>query len=243
MTYFNPQTPIIVTTNDTSLRQTSRNSREALLIGAGPLFAKYGYDGVTTRMISEAAGVQLSAVHYHFSTKENLYLETFRYVHDKEKKVDFFEILAENPALGETAEGLAEVIRTTVLRYFRNIFAPDRPDWEVRLLVREIVNPSAALPQLAETFMQANVVNSEKFCRLVRPDISKTDAAVWADTLFSHAIFYALAKKHIEMVRGQGWLSQDFYYKAARMIARFMILELELPLPHDLKHGYGDMIV
>jgi TetR/AcrR family transcriptional regulator, regulator of cefoperazone and chloramphenicol sensitivity len=206
-----------------------------LLISAGRLFAEHGYDGVTTRMISTAAGVQLSAIHYHFSTKENLYLETFRYVHDKERKVDFFEVLAENPELGKTAAGQAEIIRTTVLRYFHNIFDPNRPAWETQLLVREIINPSAALPALAKTFMQATVVNSEKFCRLVRPNIGRTDAAVWADTLFCHAIFYTLTKKHIELVRGSGWLAEDFFYKAARMIARFMILELELPLPPDLR--------
>ncbi len=208
---------------------------ELLIVNGGKLFAQYGFDGVTTRMISEAAGLTLSAIHYYFKSKENLYLEAFRYAHDKGNRIDFLQILEENPVLAKTKKGQAEIIRTTVLRYFRNIFDPGRPSWETSLLVREIVSPSAALPALAQTFMEANVNNSEKFCKLVKPDMNSDDAAIWAHTLFSHAFLYILAKKPIAMVRGEDWLNEKLYFRAAQMISRFMIIELGLPLPEDLK--------
>jgi AcrR family transcriptional regulator len=216
-----------------------KTSRQELLISAGKLFAEHGYDGVTTRMISESAGVRLSGIHYHFSNKENLYIETFRYAHDKEDKIDFLEVLAEAPELGRTRQGQAQIIQTTILRFFRHIFNPARPSWETKLLVREIVAPSSALPALAETFMQTNIVHSEKFCRMVRPEISDMEAAIWADTLFAHIFLYILTKKPIEMMRGSGWLTEDFFSTAAGMVARFMILELDLPLPEDIRKENG----
>ena len=217
------------------MNERSPNNYELLLTSAGKLFAEHGFDRVTTRMIAKAAEIRLSAIHYHFKSKENLYLETFRYAHNKGKKIDFLEILDENPVLIETKQGQAEIIRTTVLRFFRNIFDPQRPSWESRLLVREIMSPSQALPALAQTFMETNVRNSEKFCKLVQPDMDADDAAIWSHTLFSHVFLYILAKNPIEMVRGKHWLNEKFYYRAARMISRFMIIELGLPLPDDLK--------
>lgn len=210
------------------------DKKKLLINHAGLLFAEHGFDRVTTRMIAEKAGVRLSAIHYHFKSKEDLYIETFRYAHDKDSKSNFLDVLTENPELGKTPAGQAEIIRTTVLRYFRNIFNPDRPSWETQLLVREIVTPSSALPVVARTFIQTTVQSSEVFCQTIRPDMDKDEAMVWADTLFSHLFLYILARKHIEEVRGEDWLNQDFFYKAARMIARFMISELDLPIPDDL---------
>jgi len=211
------------------------DKRKALIIHAGMLFAEHGFDRVTTRMIAECAGVRVSAIHYHFASKEDLYIEAFQYAHDKDNRINFLEVVAENPDRMKTPAGQAEIIRSTVIRYFKNIFDPDRPIWEKELLVREIVNPSSALPAMAKTFIESNVYNSEKFCSLIRPDMDENERAVWADTLFSHLFLYILARKQIEVVRGNDWLNQDFFYKASRMIARFMILELDLPLPEDLR--------
>ncbi len=224
----------------TAMTTRSVDSRRALLISAGQLFADQGYDGVTTRVISEAAGVQLSAIHYHFGTKEKLYLEAFRYAYEKERRIDFLEILAENPEKKMTAEGQADIVEKTVRLYFRNIFDPQRPCWEARLLVREIISPSTALPLLAQTFMQSSVIGSEKFCKMVRPEMTDRQAAIWADTLFSHAFFYILAAKPIAMVRGEEWLNPEYFEDAATMVARFMIRELELPLPETVRSYPSD---
>ena len=211
------------------------DKKKILIVHAGMLFAELGFDRVTTRMIADKAGVRLSAIHYHFKSKEDLYIEAFRYAHDKDNRINFLDVYSENPELGKTPAGQAEIIRTTVLRYFRNIFNPQRSSWEMQLLVREIVTPSSALPRLAKTFIQSNVQNSEKFCQMIRPDMDKDEAMIWADTLFSHLFLYILAQRHIEEVRGKEWLNEQFFFKAAQMIARFMILELDLPLPEDLK--------
>lgn len=217
----------------------SLGKKKALTISAGTLFAEHGYDKVTTRMIADKAGVRLSAIHYHFTNKEELYIEAFRYAHDKDNKVDFLEVLAEQPDRGNTEAGQAEIIRITVKRYFDNIINPSRPTWETQLLVREIVSPSSALPALAEKFIGFNVKNSEKFCQRIRPTMNSAERAIWADTLFSHLFLYILARRQIEAARGKEWLSEEFFATAAKMIARYMILELELPLPEELQKNYN----
>jgi AcrR family transcriptional regulator len=53
-------------------------ARERLLRAAARLFAERGVDGVPTREICAAAGVNPGAIHYHFGDKEGLYAEVLR---------------------------------------------------------------------------------------------------------------------------------------------------------------------
>jgi AcrR family transcriptional regulator len=50
----------------------SEDTRERLLNSAEQLFAEHGISGTTLRALTQAAGVNLAAVHYHFGSKEGL---------------------------------------------------------------------------------------------------------------------------------------------------------------------------
>jgi AcrR family transcriptional regulator len=54
-------------------RQRSLETREKLVDAALQVFAARGFDGATTRVIAERAGVALAALPYHFETKEALW--------------------------------------------------------------------------------------------------------------------------------------------------------------------------
>ncbi len=213
-----------------------KDTRKLLIIHAGKLFADYGFDGVTTRMIAESAGKPLSAIHYHFTNKEDLYVAAFQYAHVKDSDTTLMEVLEESGEEGKTPQGQAEIIYRAVQRYFRNILRADRASWERKLLFREVLNPSSALPAMAKNFIQSHVHQSEEFCKLIQPDMDERDRVIWADTLFSHLFLYILAQRQIEAVRGRKWLNDAFYERVTRMVARFMILELGLPLPRHLKN-------
>lgn len=53
-------------------------SRRRLLATAGRLFAEKGFDGVSTRDIANAAGVNISLISYYFNGKEGLYIAVLR---------------------------------------------------------------------------------------------------------------------------------------------------------------------
>ena len=50
-----------------------KNSRDKLLDAAIDLFARYGYDPVSTKAVAEASQLTQSMVHYHFGSKEQLW--------------------------------------------------------------------------------------------------------------------------------------------------------------------------
>jgi AcrR family transcriptional regulator len=56
------------------VRRDAENTVEKVVDVATRLFAEKGYDGVSTKEICREAGVNVAAIHYHFESKENLYL-------------------------------------------------------------------------------------------------------------------------------------------------------------------------
>lgn len=50
-----------------------KSSRDKLLDAAIDLFARYGYDPVSTKSVAEASQLTQSMVHYHFGSKEQLW--------------------------------------------------------------------------------------------------------------------------------------------------------------------------
>lgn len=212
-----------------------KNTKEQLTISAGQLFAEHGFSAVSTRMIADQAKVQLSAIHYHFGSKDQLYIESCLYASSQGKNISFGLIIEENPRLLETPEGQAEIVRTTVFRNFHDHFRPNRPEWETTLLFREIATPSSAMVVLVEKIFKPGAESAAAFYKFVRPTATEQEAVAWSDLLYGAILLYCTAGKTIKMIRGEDALGSDFFQIAARKLARAMILEAGLPLPTDLQ--------
>ena len=215
--------------------KNTKSTKEQLIISAGELFAKHGFSAVSTRMIADQAEVQLSAIHYHFGGKDQLYIESCLYANSQGRNITFGLIIEENPKLLETPKGQAEIVRTTVFRNFHDHFRADRPDWENTLLLREIATPSSAMTVLVEKIFKPGAESAAAFYKLVQPTATEQEAVAWSDLLYGEILLYSTAAKTIRMIRGENALDSDFFQVAARKLARAMILEASLPLPIDLQ--------
>jgi len=60
-------------------RTTNSKTREEILERSILLFAKSGYNGVSMRDVAAAVRVTPAAIYYHFTGKEQLYLDTLRH--------------------------------------------------------------------------------------------------------------------------------------------------------------------
>ncbi len=210
-------------------------TKELLILSAGQLFAEFGFEGVSTRMIAEQARVKLSAIHYHFGSKENLYVEVFQRAKSRGGNVRFKDVMNENPSLLKTPAGQAEIIKNTVFRRFYQYFGEDRPKWETQLLVKEATSPSSVLPTISTKLFRPETDGAAELFLTVKPDGTEKEATAWADLLLAQTAFYIVANEAIKIVRGEDSLDQEFFQATARTLARAMILSLDLPLPEDLK--------
>jgi AcrR family transcriptional regulator len=65
--------------------RSSGSGRERIIAAATRLFAELGYDGTSTRMIAEAAGLNIATVAYHAGGKRDLYLAVMERAHQVER--------------------------------------------------------------------------------------------------------------------------------------------------------------
>ncbi|OKB67347.1 transcriptional regulator [Serratia marcescens] len=66
--------------NQDRLNERTRETQERLIRAGLSLFSKQGLEGVRTRQLAEAAGVNQSAIPYHFGGKEGVYLAVLEHV-------------------------------------------------------------------------------------------------------------------------------------------------------------------
>lgn len=118
--------------------------RKRLLEVAGQKFAEKGFDSTNVREITEAAGMSVAAVNYHFRSKEDLYVEAVRYA-----ACVCLECtpMPTWPAGVHVEQRLRDFIRTFLTRLLRD----DVPAWHRLLIMREVGEPR---PGACEEFVR-----------------------------------------------------------------------------------------
>jgi AcrR family transcriptional regulator len=123
-------------------------TRRQLLEAAGAVFAGAGFREATVREICRRAGANVAAVNYHFGDKETLYLEVLRYAHSKalEKYPPLQGVAADAPP----EKKLRAFVHSLLLR----IFDKGPTAWHGKIMLREMIEPTAALDSLVEERMR-----------------------------------------------------------------------------------------
>jgi TetR/AcrR family transcriptional regulator, regulator of cefoperazone and chloramphenicol sensitivity len=119
-------------------------TRHQLLEAAAGVFAEAGFRDATVREICRRAGANIAAVNYHFGDKEKLYAEVLRYSQGK--------TLEKHPVLLDVADDAPpeKKLRAFVQSLLLRIFDKGPTAWHGRLMMREMIEPTAALDSLVE---------------------------------------------------------------------------------------------
>ena len=150
---------------------------ERLIDAASQLFAERGFHRTTMRDIAERADVNLAAAHYHYGSKKELYLEVLR-----AQFAQLRESLARRGAAAAEAE-LARLPRAELVALLRarcevlleTMIGPP-PSLHANLMVREMADPSEALPVIVEELIRPMRHVMEIVIRRLEPSL--TPAAV-----------------------------------------------------------------
>ncbi len=135
------------TQNRTPVARASRTdgsaTRQHLLETAGQVFAERGFAGGTSKEICERAGTPLASVNYHFGSRESLYEAVLIEAHRQIVGLD------EMMALAQPLPDARAKLRAIVGHLAGIATRADAP-WGFRVMLREVMTPSAAIPALAE---------------------------------------------------------------------------------------------
>ncbi len=113
-------------------------TQQEILLAAHSLFLAKGYNGTSMRQIAQQAGITVSSIYNHFTTKEDIFIAVIEAFHPYH---ELLPILETSP--GETKEEFLRNAARSMLEILER-----RPDF-INLLLIEIVEFSSRhLPQL-----------------------------------------------------------------------------------------------
>jgi TetR/AcrR family transcriptional regulator, regulator of cefoperazone and chloramphenicol sensitivity len=132
------------------LRKDAQETRQRLLAAAAEVFAEKGFWETTHAEICAKAKANTAAVNYHFGSKENLYVEAWKYA--------FATSVAAYPPEGGIAPGAPVRARLygRVLAFMQRVADPNTH--EIEIIHKEMANPTGllteVLPQSVEPMRQ-----------------------------------------------------------------------------------------
>ena len=133
-------------------RPGGQATRQLLLETAGQLFAERGLAEGTTKEIARRAGTPMASINYHFGSREGLYEAVLIEAH--KQIVDLDELLAVTQDSNASPQDKLRMVLGGVLHLSATRDAP----WGFRVMVREVLSPSAMLPAMVEKAVRPKAV-------------------------------------------------------------------------------------
>ncbi|NDC52706.1 MAG: DUF1956 domain-containing protein [Planctomycetia bacterium] len=185
--------------------RVAEDPRERILLAAGQEFAEHGYEAATVRDICLEAGVNVAAVNYYFGDKRRLYIESVKHAHEaRARQVPLPAWPPSTPA--------AERLHDFVANMLERMLGFGQPPWQVRLMMREVLQPTDACRELVEDY--------------IRPHFAVLVAIL--DELAEGAI----ADPELRRI-GLSIIGQCFLYRAAGDVVAMLVPSEELAALHS----------
>ncbi|MBI9016463.1 MAG: CerR family C-terminal domain-containing protein [Phycisphaerae bacterium] len=207
------------------------NTKLKIVLAAGELFAEHGFDGVTTRSIARKAEITLGSLHYHFKSKNELYLETIQYIADKKEHKEIDDYLAEDPDILNRPQDISNMICRNIKDHFYHAMVQSNPEWGPKLIHREAIMPSAGWRIFHEKLLKPFHENYFKIFRHLNSQATDNEAHFWVFIVQSQMAMHCLFKHATAEIVGPENVTEDFYAEMAYRTAQTMTSYLGLPDP------------
>lgn len=204
-----------------SLAHASR-TRERLLAAAAEVFATRGYRGATMREIADRARANLASAHYHFGSKENLYLEvSSRQFEEIERR------LGEDAHLPAQRDGKRE--RAALERMLeRRVYALlalllDPSNRHGALVQRELSDPSEALRLVVTRFVEPLRTEMNRLVAALAPGLSREQIDRCTRSIVAQIYFYVSHRAVLLQLMARQSYPRGFARSIAEHICRFSL--------------------
>lgn len=221
------------------------STRQALIEAAGRLFAEHGFDGTSTRAIATLAKVNLAAIHYHFGSKEALFVAIFAGIGDFpaigagiDRRLAEFAQGRRSPKAAALLVRDLLALQLTSMRRIGGVAGTDAP-WEARLVMREMSTPSSAHALIVERIIAPIHARWIAIHRMLKPDAPPIEAHVWAFHIPAMCKFFMTDRLTVDQLIGAdpgiaAGGGTPVLTEADRQTTVAMIGLLGLPVPGDL---------
>ncbi|MEJ8855141.1 TetR/AcrR family transcriptional regulator [Variovorax robiniae] len=127
-------------------RAHGQATRQHLLDIAGQVFAERGFADGTTKAIAERAGTPMASINYHFGSRDALYEAVLVEAHGQLIGIEQLQALTQK--FDDPRDSLRALLTHVV-----GLATTAAPPWGVRVVLREVMSPSALVPALVQKAM------------------------------------------------------------------------------------------
>jgi AcrR family transcriptional regulator len=195
-------------------------TKDDLLAAAEALVAEHGYAGVGIREIATRAHANLSAIKYHFGGKPDLYLATIRRSLLQPDVEAVWALLEPSPASrAEAGRMLVAFVRA----WFARLCRVGEPNVCARLMLREALQPTAALDVVVRDFMEPNETSLVGVVRALAPDGLPAEHLAAARSVIGQLVHYLVFRPFLERRSPGGGFDPGHLEKIADHVAAFSL--------------------
>lgn len=197
------------------------DTKSRLLEAAGEEFAEKGFEGATVRAIIERAKANIAAVNYHFGDKERLYVQAVIEAHRCG--------MDQPPEADDPDRPASEQLRDYVHDFLQRVLAIGDPDsWHQKLMLREMLRPSAASETLVREVIRPKYHRLLAILRRACPDVDEQRLMATAFSVIGQCLHYKMGRPIAERLIGPSALGAlDLDYLTDH-ITRFSLAALGL---------------
>ncbi len=179
------------------MANTSTSTHDKLLETAGKLFAEHGFKGTSIKMIAEETGQNIAAVNYHFGSKQQLLIDTLKFVLEK-------IMTPVSPKESTSPDCLIDELSRYVFERCRFLLGSKTKLWYGRLIVRAGFEMPFSAEQVGIEFYQPDFDYLESIARRFKPDINGNKARLWAYSVVGQIFFYVFGRDKILVANKRG---------------------------------------
>lgn len=197
---------------------------ERLLAAAAELFASAGFHATTMRDIAARARANVAASHYHFGSKEDLYLAVLRHQFG-----DVAERLADAGPVPPVAQlrrssraELARVLRSRIETMLEILVGPN-PSLHGALMQREACDPTEALPVIVSEFLKPQLDEMRRLIEALGPALAPAQVQRILFSIGGQVLFYRMLQPVVLSLLGLEEYPQGFVRDTAEHIAEFSL--------------------
>lgn len=162
-------------------RADGAETRRKLLDAAGALFADKGYHTTKTSEICAAAGANMAALHYHFGSKDKMYVLAWRQEFDKS--------IAKYPPRGGVSidAPLFERLQGHTRALVERSMDPESRDFDI--VFHEMSNPTGLLSSaIVATMEPLRLMHLELIRAILGPDAEEQDVELCAMSIHAQCV-------------------------------------------------------
>lgn len=159
-----------------------------LINTAGPLFAENGLKGTRIRAITEAAGVNVAGINYHFGGKDKLYQAVADYVFDKIGYINLATYWQNLPKSQRNKDGIYSMIRECLNEIFTKMFKSNHPLWYFKIIQRVVMEHDSNIRDFDNEIYVYDLQAVTEIFQILNKQIGTWDIEAWLAIWYGQTI-------------------------------------------------------